>query len=210
MSWQMCQEGGQGRFGQVAAARVSVTSFLDVPADHWAVDEIEAAKAAHLLKGYADSTYHPERSVTRDQMAVYLARALAGGDEAVPDGPSQPTFSDVPASHWAFRQIEYAHSRDVVEGYPEGLYCPEQVVDRGQMAAFVARAMAGGETALAAYSPPEAPSFPDVQPDAWMYPHLEYIKERKVVSGYEDGLYHPEGICTRDQMAVYLVRAFLR
>ena len=210
MSWQMCQEGGQGRFGQVAAARVSVTSFLDVPADHWAVDEIEAAKAAHLLKGYADSTYHPERSVTRDQMAVYLARALAGGDEAVPDGPSQPTFSDVPASHWAFRQIEYAHSRDVVEGYPEGLYCPEQVVDRGQMAPFVARAMAGGETALAAYSPPETPSFPDVQPDAWMYPHLEYIKQRKVVSGYEDGLYHPEGICTRDQMAVYLVRAFLR
>jgi len=70
--------------------------------------------------------------------------------------------------------------------------------------------MPGGETALAAYSPPETPSFPDVQPDAWMYPHLEYIKQRKVVSGYEDGLYHPEGICTRDQMAVYLVRAFLR
>jgi hypothetical protein len=77
------------------------------------------------------------------------------------------------------------------------------------MAAFIARGLAGGETALSSYTPPEMASFPDVQPDAWMYRYVEYIKERAVVTGYDDGRYHPEVICTRDQMAVYLARAFL-
>ncbi len=209
VSWQMSQEGGQGRFGDIASGLVSVTSFLDVPADHWAVQEIEAAKAADLVKGYEDYTYHPATAVTRDQMAVYLARAVAGGDANVPPGPVQPTFPDVPATHWAYRYVEYAYDEEIVEGYPEGVYGPEQELDRGQMAAFVARGLAGGETALSSYTPPELASFPDVQPDAWMYRYVEYIKERQVVTGYDDGQYHPEVICARDQMAVYLARAFL-
>ena len=208
ISWRMCQQGGYGFFGDLASATISVTAFLDVPADHWAVSEIEAAKAADIVRGYGDDTYHPERPVSRDQMAVYLARAVAGGDAAVPSGPPQPTFPDVPADHWAYRYIEFAHSRDIVRGYPEGGYGPDVALDRGQMAVFVGRAIAGGETALDSYIPPEAPTFPDAPPDSWMYAHVEYIAEGGVVQGYPDGLYHPDDICTRDQMAVYVSRAF--
>ncbi len=208
-SWQLSQEGGQGRFGDIVSGRISVTSFLDVPADHWAVQEIEAAKSANLVKGYEDFTYHPDAAVTRDQMAVYLARAVAGGDANVPLGPEQATFPDVPTTHWAYRYVEYAYANEIVQGYPEGVYGPEQELDRGQMAAFIARGLAGGETALSSYTPPELASFPDVPSDAWMYRYVEYVKAQQVVKGYDDGCYHPEVICTRDQMAVYLARAFL-
>jgi len=208
IAWQMCQEGGQGRFGAVAEATVSVTSFLDVPADFWAVNEIEAAKAADLVRGYEDDTYHPTEPVSRDQMAVYLARAVAGGDDAVPPGPDTPHFPDVGTGFWAYRYIEYVRERGIASGYEDGLYHPEIMLDRGQMAAFIARAMAGGESGLASYTPPTTPSFPDVPPEAWNYKHVEYIKEHGVTAGYTDGLYHPEGICARDQMAVYLARAF--
>jgi len=39
---------------------------------------------------------------------------------------------------------------------------------------------------------------------------VEYIAdpERGVTQGYPDGRYHPEYPCTRDQMAVYVARAF--
>ena len=208
LSWQMCQEGGQGPFGSLASATISVTSFLDVPADHWALAHIEAARAADIVRGYGDDTYHPERPVSRDQMAVYLARAVAGGDEAVPPAPPQPTFLDVAPDHWAYRYIEFVHSQDIARGFPEDGYCPDLILDRAQMAVFIARAIAGGETALDSYTPPETPSFPDAPPDSWMYKHVEYIKERGVVEGYPDKLYHPEAICTRDQMAVYVSRAF--
>jgi hypothetical protein len=208
IAWRMCQDGGQGRFGDVVDATVSVTSFLDVPADFWAVNEIEAAKAADLVRGYEDFTYHPEAPVSRDQMAVYLARAVAGGDDAVPPGPDQPSFPDVGVDHWAYRYVEYARSCGIVAGYPDGLYYPEALLDRGQMAVFIARAMAGGESALSSYQPPATPSFPDVPVGSWNYKHVEYTHGQGVVAGYPDGLYHPEAACTRDQMAVYMARAF--
>ena len=207
-AWQMCQQGGAGRFGEVAVGTVSVTSFLDVPADHWALAAIEAAKAAGLVSGYDGHLYHPEWLVSRDQMAVYLARALAGGDALVPAGPAASTFEDVSPGHWAYKYVEYVHEREVAQGYLNGLYHPEYVLDRAQMAVFIARAMGGGEGGLEGYVPPARPSFSDVPPDSWAYKHVEYIKGSGVVAGYPDGLYHPEYECSRDQIAVYIANAF--
>ena len=51
--------------------------FPDVGPDHWAYSEINACLAAGIVAGYEDGYYHPERQVTRDQMAVYVARAFA-------------------------------------------------------------------------------------------------------------------------------------
>jgi hypothetical protein len=42
----------------------------------------------------------------------------------------------------------------------------------------------------------------------WAYTHVEYCVEHSVVAGYDDGMYHPEWVVTRDQMAVYIARAF--
>jgi hypothetical protein len=74
----------------------------------------------------------------------------------------------------------------------------------------VARALVapGGEAALAGYVPSDPRNFPDVPSDLWAWKHVEYCVEHEVVQGYEDGLYHPEIEVTRDQMAVYVARAF--
>ena len=207
LSLRLRQQGGIGSFGEAVEATISVTSFLDVPADFWAVDAIEAAKAAGIVGGYAGDVYLPQGVVTRDQMAVFIARALAGGEANVPTGPATPNFPDVPADHWAYRHIEYVRQQGVASGYWDG-YHPGDSLDRAQMAVFVARAMAGGEEALASYTPPETPSFPDVPADFWSYKYVEYLRQAEVVGGYWDGLYHPELLCTRDQMAVFVARAF--
>ena len=208
VGWQMCQQGGNGRFGPPVNGVISVTSFLDVPADHWAVAAIEALVAADIVHGYDGDVYRPELPVSRGQMAVYISRALAGGDELVPPGAVPPTFPDVDQTHWAYRYVEYAYAAEVVRGYPDGLYWPDESVDRGQMAVFVARAMAGGESALADYTPPVTASFPDVPVGAWNYQYVEYIAGEGVAHGYPDNLYHSEYVCTRDQMAAYIARAF--
>lgn len=189
--------------------------FSDVPSyglglhgtdGFWAFSEIEACLAAGIVSGYPDGTYRPTLEVTRDQMAVYISRALAGGDSLVPTGPETATFPDVPTGYWAFKYVEYAVSNEVVEGYGDGTYGPALAVTRDQMAVFVARAMAGGDSAV-----PPAPttaSFPDVLTDHWAFKYVEYIHDEGVVSGYEDGTYRPATIVTRDQMAVYVQRAF--
>jgi hypothetical protein len=186
------------------------TGFPDVPADHWAYDEIMDCSKANIVGGYDDSLYHPEFSVTRDQMAAYIARALVSpsGDAAIADPGPPPSFSDVPPTHWAYKHIEYAVSQNVVKGYDDGTYQPGLTVDRGQMAVYVARAMVapGGDAAIPDPVPPA--TFPDVASTFWAYKHIEYCVGHGVVTGYDDGKYHPEYPCTRDQMAVYIARAF--
>ncbi len=184
--------------------------FADVPSSHWAYDEVMACFSANIVKGYGDGLYHPEYRVTRDQMAVYTARALVSpsGDAAIPDPEPPPSFSDVPDTQWVYKHIEYAVSQNVVAGYGDGTYKPDLAVDRGQMAVYVARAMVapGGDAAIPDPVPPA--SFPDVPDTFWTYKQVEYCLSQSVVSGYGDGLYHPEWVVTRDQMAVYVQRAF--
>jgi hypothetical protein len=78
------------------------------------------------------------------------------------------------------------------------------------MAVYVARSLADprGDEGVALYTPPAEPTFADVTDGFWAFPHVEYCVAQGVVQGYEDGLYHPSDVVTRDQMAVYVARAF--
>ena len=184
--------------------------FNDVPVDSWAWAQIEAAYWSGIVQGYPDGTYQPNNPVTRDQMAVYIARAVAGGEGSIPTGPAVSTFLDIPADQWAFDHIEYCQAQGIVEGYPDGNYQPAISVTRDQMAVYIARSTVAptGEAALADYTPADPRNFPDVPSDFWAWKHVEYCVENGVVQGYDDGLYHPEVVVTRDQMAVYVARAF--
>jgi hypothetical protein len=42
----------------------------------WCFKHVEYCAGAGLVQGYADNTYRPAVIVTRDQMAVYIARML--------------------------------------------------------------------------------------------------------------------------------------
>ncbi|MFB3882733.1 MAG: S-layer homology domain-containing protein [Armatimonadota bacterium] len=185
-----------------------VPRFYDVPSYFWAFEQVEACADAGIVMGYTDGLYHPEYTVDRGTMAVYISRALAGGDSNIPDGPPTPSFSDVPTNFWAYKHIEYAVSQNVVKGYTDGTYLPTVTVDRGTMAVYVARAMVapGGDAAIP--GGPATATFADVPTDFWAYKQVEYCVSEGVVKGYTDGKYHPEYPVTRDQMAVYIARAF--
>jgi PKD repeat protein len=195
--------------------RYITASFRDVaivpvdPADHWALKHILACVKGAIVGGYPDGTYRPTQAVDRGQMAVYTARGLVSpnGDAAIPDPEPPPSFSDV-GDHWAYKWIEYAVSQNVVQGYPDDTYRPGQLVDRGQMAVYVSRAMvAPSGDAGVPEGPPEA-TFPDVPISHWAYRWVEFAVDQEVVGGYPDGTYRPAVIVTRDQMAVYVQRAF--
>jgi len=228
--------------------RYVLITFRDVPLDHWALYEIISCVDAGIVHGYEDGAYKPSLAVSRAQMAVYISRALAGGDSSVPDGPATPTFLDVPNTgygddgtepYWAYKYVEYAVDSNVVQGYeypdPDTpgetfyLYAPSETVTRDQMAVYVARALVAptGEAALADYVPAAPRNFPDVPSTGygddgadpfWAYKHIEYCVEHGVVQGYEYPdpdtpgasiyLYQPLWPVTRDQMAVYIARAF--
>jgi uncharacterized repeat protein (TIGR01451 family) len=181
-------------------------SFSDVPWDHGAVLSVQLAYENGIVTGYRDGTYRPAVTVNRDQMAVFIARSLAGCDDEVPDGPLTPRFSDVGTSFWAYKYIEYCVATGIVVGYSDGTYRPANPVNRGQMAAYIARALAGGDGGVP--PGPGQPTFGDVATDHPYYKYIEYIADRGVAGGYADGTYRPTVTVNRGQMAIYVARAF--
>lgn len=75
----------------------AVTTFSDVPETHPFYDEIEEVAAAGIVNGYADGTYRPAASVTRQALAAMLSRGLSRstGAEAQVNLTSVTTEADV-------------------------------------------------------------------------------------------------------------------
>jgi hypothetical protein len=176
-------------------------SFNDVPCGHWAEDYIEAIYLAGITTGYPDGTYRPEDPVNRAQMAAFIIRALYGETFSY---SSTPYFSDVPASHWAFKYVQRLFEDGMTIGYGDGTYRPEDVVNRAQMAAFIIRALYGES-----FSYSSTPYFPDVSASHWAFKYVQRLYEDGITTGYPDGTYRPEDVVTRAQIAAFLARAFL-
>jgi hypothetical protein len=180
------------------------SDFSDVSSDqsdpYWALWEIEAVYAAGIAKG-VDGAYLPELPVTRDQMAVYIARAMNGGDLT---GSGTVTFTDI-TNPWANVYIAYCVANNVVRGFDATHYGPTLEVDRGSMAVFVARAKGWVGIDDAMDTAPEL--FPDVLAGHWAGTAIKACLDHGVVKGY-DGWYQPDWIVSRDQMAVFVQRAF--
>jgi hypothetical protein len=113
--------------------------FDDVPARHTFFDEISWLAAQGITEGCnAERTsFCPGLAVTRGQMAAFLVRGLQI------EGTPQPEFDDVANGHTFYREIGLLAEDGITEGCnTEGtLFCPDDVVTRQQMAAFLSRAL---------------------------------------------------------------------
>lgn len=112
-------------------------------------------------------------------------------------------FSDVPAGHWAQKEIESFASKNIVNGIGNGSFAPDAGVTREQFCKMLVL------TFNAAISSPASPSFSDVAPSEWSYQYVETSKD--FLTGYANpfgGLpaFHPEEYATREDIAVALVR----
>jgi hypothetical protein len=56
---------------------VSATPFSDVPASHWSYQAIQSLAADGLVEGYPDGKFKGDRTLTRYEMAVIVARVIA-------------------------------------------------------------------------------------------------------------------------------------
>ena len=90
------------RFAGVSGKTGSI-GFPDVASTHWAAGYIAAAADGGYLSGYPDGTFGPDNQITRAEAVTILnnLRGCAGLDQG-------KTFSDVPASHWAYEAITAA------------------------------------------------------------------------------------------------------
>ncbi|MBK8616085.1 MAG: S-layer homology domain-containing protein [Anaerolineales bacterium] len=118
--------------------------------------------------------------------------------------PSTSTFEDVDVNAFASSSIEQLYNAEITGGCSLSplLYCPNDIVTRGQMAVFLERSMKGS-----GFSPSVGTlSFNDTA-DHWARYWIEVLAVDGVTSGCGNGNYCPDSPVTRAQMAVFLLRA---
>jgi hypothetical protein len=127
--------------GQMATFLVRALDLPPTETDYFTDDEttnhedsINRVKAAGITSGCAPSKYCPETIVTRDQMATFLARALA-----LPASTTDYFTDDNGSSHE--QSINRVRAAGITSGCTATTYCPTAPVTRGQMAAFLQRAL---------------------------------------------------------------------
>lgn len=162
----------------------------------------------HLMEGYGDGTFRPDRTITRAEF-IFMLRVFMdrSGD------PAELSYADVPADHWAASAIAVAATGGLLSGFEDGCFYPERPITRAEAVVVINRLMGyqADEQALDATTP--ANLYVDVARDHWAYYDildatysnklLPYI--RGEVEGMEpgfitieNGLYHVNEALTLD------------
>jgi glucose/arabinose dehydrogenase len=178
----------------LAAALPPGGTFID---DDGSVHEgsIEAIAAAGITRSCnppVGDRFCPRDPVTRGQMAAFLTRALG-----LPDPPAGDTFSDDNDSEFE-ADIERLAAAGITRGCTTTLFCPDDDITRGQMAAFLVRAYG--------YPPSNDDLFTD-DGDSVFEADINALAAAGITVGCSEDAFCPEDPVTREQMATFITRA---
>jgi IPT/TIG domain/S-layer homology domain len=182
-----------------------VADFLDVPSGHLFHDFVVTLVSNGITVGVGGGNYGVDQGTKRQQMTVFLLKAKHGLCYVPPTCAG--TFPDVPCPSLFADWIEALAAEGITTGCGGGLFCPNNLVTRRQMAVFLLKSKYGS-----GYVPPACTGvFDDVPcPGAPAVDFIEQLAAEQITGGCSTmaPLYCPDNSSTRGQMAVFIVKTF--
>lgn len=126
----------------------------------------------------------------------------ATGSAVCPGGAACPSFRfrDVPApSNWAHEGIDYCVRHGLMSGFDATTFSPDTVSTRAQIVMILYN-LSDDTTDYSKYYVP----FTDVKPGTWYYNAVAWGYDKDIVAGMTPTTFAPDGLITREQMAVLL------
>ena len=114
-------------------------TYQDIPADSSLAGDILKGADYGLMDGYDGDTVGYADSMTRAQFVGVLYRMMREQWGSRVTAPTAPSFTDVPATHTWYTQIEAAVQMDVLDA--GGAFRPNAAITRGEMAEMLVRAL---------------------------------------------------------------------
>ncbi|MBD2662915.1 hypothetical protein B6N60_00434 [Richelia sinica FACHB-800] len=111
--------------------------------------------------------------------------------------PSGTGFKDVAANYWAKPYIEALAAQNIIAGFPDGSFKPNDPVTRAQFATIITKALTPAPKRAAI-------EFRDVQRNFWAFAAIQSAYQSQYVSGYPDGTFKPQQQIPRVQALVAL------
>ncbi|HBB03216.1 MAG: fibronectin type III domain-containing protein [Candidatus Peregrinibacteria bacterium GW2011_GWF2_38_29] len=170
----------------------SIKSITDI-AGHWAKTFIEDLFAKKVISGTDATHYSPNKPITR---AEFTKIAINMFNIQVNNSLMTTSFKDVKTSDWFAPYVEAAYGKQIIAGYENNLFKPNQPINRAEAVKilFDAAKIKVDEIVFSA-------KFPDVKNTDWYAKYVEYAANNKIVNGYENGMFNPSNNITRAEAA---------
>lgn len=154
-----------------------------------------------VTSGRTATSFDPSGTVTRGQMATFIANTLRAMDFELPSSSNR--FRDVTdGPHRA--NINALAAAGIIDGFGDRTFRPNARVTRAQMAKFLVE----GYDAAADFplDPPAGSWFKDVPSSSPHHANINRAAEAGFAAGRSAGTYDPNSPVTREHMALFLTR----
>ena len=118
--------------------------FEDVASASWYSDAIAAAVEAGFVNGYADGSFRPSQEITRIELAIMIARAMAyaGADIELDDAEAEAILSkyaDLQEMTCGKKELALAVKAGIIQGVSGDLLAPQDLATRAQAVVMLKR-----------------------------------------------------------------------
>lgn len=112
---------------------VSANGFADVNESDWFYNDVEYVRENKLMSGTSDSEFSPSGITTRGMIVTVLWRLEGAPEETGKD------FEDVKDGAYYYDAVAWASNNNIVSGYSETVFGPDDTATREQLATIVYR-----------------------------------------------------------------------
>lgn len=174
--------------------------FTDVPKNQWYYGYVSYVYHNNLMNGISDTTFAPEKKMTRGQLVTVLYR-MAGSPQVEGNTP----FTDLEKGRYYVNAVIWASKNGIANGITSTTFGPNKLVTREQMATFFARyaKMKGADMTVSA----DLSGFVDYkQVSNYAEKTMQWAVGTKLIQGVGKDTLRPRGDATRAQAAAMLQR----
>ena len=168
--------------------------YTDVDTGAWYHEAIDFAIENDLMNGVGDNLFNPDGNLSRAMMVRILWN--------MEDQPTNVSgsYSDVVAGAWYEKAVLWATANNIVNGYPDGSFGPDNSITRQEMAAILYRYAQFKEYDMTAED--DLTRFPDGDETAeWAETFVRWAVAEGLLNGGDDGTLDPAGTATRAEVA---------
>lgn len=178
-------------------------SFVDVDESAWYYNSVKYVLDNGLMSGVSEKEFAPDMDITRAMFVTVLYRA-AGAPDMSEEIWGYP-FEDVDAESWYGAAVYWARNNDIIQGYSDEKFAPNEPVTREQMAAILYRyaqfkSISTDETGdLSQFTDSDSIS-------EWAKNSVDWAIGKGLLTGKGNGILDPTGNATRAEVAAMLQR----
>ncbi|MEG0873749.1 MAG: S8 family serine peptidase [Clostridiales bacterium] len=182
--------------------KVMSEKFLDVPDGEWYALSVYSLKDQGIIDGKSKYLFDPNGKVTRGEFVKILAKA---SQEDTASYKGTTSFIDVPVNEWYTEYVNWGVKNEIVKGFGNNLFKPEDPIQREEMAAMISRYVKSKNITLTKVT--EKVIFKDDKNISdWARDDIYLLNESGVITGDTEGTFRPQDSTIRAETAAMIDR----